>query len=301
MNTLLNSRQIKDYISMVGLLKSLGYRPVKRVGPDLFYESMLEEGDNPMTFVVNEEKNLWFDHGLGRGGNSIDFAILYWKPVSQQEALFKIQCVLALPGTESLENLSNPEIEERIQRIPICTLQGIKELGSTEALTSYLERQKLLSLAAGELKEIFYTYDPKRDNMEPRAYYGIGWQNECGGWEVRNKYFRTCIGHTGVTFLPRDTENLIVFSDYFSYLVWRAGNGEDSVASILILNYHTLLSAALAIAASYKNIHLYLDRSQAGFRATRILNHTYPSSVDRSTGYSGYLNLHNQFVSSLAH
>jgi DNA primase len=54
----------------------LGYNPVKVTNADHWYRSPLREENEP-SFKVNRKLNLWFDHGLGKGGNLIDFGILY--------------------------------------------------------------------------------------------------------------------------------------------------------------------------------------------------------------------------------
>ena len=299
MNTLLNSSQVRENISMVRLLKNLGFTPAKRVGSDLFYVSMLDEGDVPYSFVVNEDSNLWYDHSFCQGGDAVDFAVLFWKPVTHQDAIIKIQIALGLPGSEIVNNNDKSRTGAGGKTNTVFQIESINEIGTTDALTNYLKRQILGEEFSGDLKEVFYSKKGTGGETDEsmRTYFGVAWQNECGGWEIRNKYFRTVVGHKGVTFIPRSPESLIVFSDYFSYLTWKGGLNFPQEESVLVLNHHDLIHAGLAIAQKFKWFQLYLDRSQAGFKATRIFCQHFPRAMDRSTGYPGQLNLHASLLS----
>lgn len=63
-------------MDLVDYLSSLGYRPAKIRNADYWYLSPLREEKTP-SFKVNQKLNRWYDHGLGQGGNLIDFGILY--------------------------------------------------------------------------------------------------------------------------------------------------------------------------------------------------------------------------------
>ena len=64
-------------LDLVNYLESIGYQPQKISGHDHWYLSPLRK-ENTASFKVNRRLNLWYDHGLGRGGNLIDFSVLYF-------------------------------------------------------------------------------------------------------------------------------------------------------------------------------------------------------------------------------
>jgi DNA primase len=68
-------REVKE-IDMVDYLSRLGYEPIKIRNVDYWYLSPLRD-EKTASFKVNRRLNKWYDHGLGKGGNIIDFAILY--------------------------------------------------------------------------------------------------------------------------------------------------------------------------------------------------------------------------------
>src|SRR5688500_7896411 len=63
-------------MDIVCYLSSLGYEPVKIRNFDYWYFSPLRDEKTP-SFKVNRKINRWYDHGIGKGGNLIDLAILY--------------------------------------------------------------------------------------------------------------------------------------------------------------------------------------------------------------------------------
>jgi len=63
-------------MDMVNYLSALGHEPAKIRNNDYWYLSPLREEKTP-SFKVNRKLNRWYDHGLGRGGNLIDFGIEY--------------------------------------------------------------------------------------------------------------------------------------------------------------------------------------------------------------------------------
>ena len=63
-------------LDIVAYLESLGYAPQKVRNNDYWYLSPFRTEKEP-SFKVNRRLNAWYDHSLGRGGNLLDFGILY--------------------------------------------------------------------------------------------------------------------------------------------------------------------------------------------------------------------------------
>ncbi len=67
--TIQEAKQIK----LADYLQSLGYTPVKQQGASLWYKSPFRQ-ETEASFKVNTDLNLWYDYGLGKGGNIIALA-----------------------------------------------------------------------------------------------------------------------------------------------------------------------------------------------------------------------------------
>ena len=80
-----NARQL----DLVEYLQDLGHHPQKIRGNDYWYLSPLRD-EKTASFKVNRKLNLWYDHGLGKGGSLIDFGVLYFN-CSVKEFLERLQ------------------------------------------------------------------------------------------------------------------------------------------------------------------------------------------------------------------
>src|SRR5690348_6072089 len=76
-------------IDIVDYLCVLGFQPQKIRGQDYWYLSPLRE-EKEASFKVNRRLNVWYDHGIGKGGDLIDFGVLYYH-LSITELLQKLK------------------------------------------------------------------------------------------------------------------------------------------------------------------------------------------------------------------
>src|SRR5690349_21237349 len=76
-NKLFTCARAKE-IDLVDYLFSLEFKPAKIRNNDYWYLSPLRD-EKEASFKVNRKLNMWYDFGLGKGGDLIDFGILYYK------------------------------------------------------------------------------------------------------------------------------------------------------------------------------------------------------------------------------
>ena len=77
-----------NQMDLVDYLYSLGYQPQKIRGSDYWYLSPFRDEKEP-SFKINRNKNVWYDHGIGKGGKLVDFAMEFYR-CDVSEALQKI-------------------------------------------------------------------------------------------------------------------------------------------------------------------------------------------------------------------
>ncbi len=75
-------------MDIVTYLESLSIKPEKVNGNDYWYLSPLRDEKTP-SFKINRKLNVWYDHGIGKGGNLIDLGI-WLHHCSVQEFLEKL-------------------------------------------------------------------------------------------------------------------------------------------------------------------------------------------------------------------
>jgi len=300
MSAFLNVNEIKEKVSLLGLLKNLGFTPQKVSGGEHFFLSMLRE-EYTASLCVNDKLGVWFDHGGAgvsgiRSGSVIDFALAYWYPSGFPEVLHKI-LEYANVSIDALESMSSGEVKkERPIRVPRYEIERMEELGGNAAISGYLDSRGIGSVAKDHLYEIYYSVLDDRDRL--RRYFASGWPNENGGWEVRNKYFKGCLGHKGVSFLEGSAKRLSVFEGYFDFLSWRVEHPKDP-ASVLVLNSLSMLQTAKARAVKFDVVELYFDHDKAGRAATGEFVSDLDISRDNSWVYAGFKDYNEKLVADI--
>jgi len=280
MNNFLNAKELKEQGSIVDLLTRLGFQPVKKTAKEHVYRSMLRDSDTKPSFSVNDELGVWYDHGTGKGGNIIDFGLAYWKQLSFHEVIEKIQEVCTISaGIEKRVRTRKPV------KIPHYVIEDIKDIGTHPAITNYLKNRGVFAVAGSGLYEVYY-YVKDLEGRQ-KCFFAAGWENESGGWEVRNKYFKGCLGTKAISFVPGHEKQLCVFEGYINYLSWKCENPEAG-QSILVLNSLALLKAGIAKAKEFSSIDVYFDRDAPGHTATKEFIKSLPYATDRSESYLSY-------------
>jgi hypothetical protein len=278
---------VKDQVSLVELLTKLGYRHIRASGKELIYLSMIRDNDTVPSFCVNPELNVWYDHGLGVGGSVIDFGKAFWPGVPFRQMLIKLWETAELDPAD-LPKMQRPR---KVQKLPHYTVDSIKELGSTRAIELYLYHRGIREIAQGLLKEVHYTVEISPGQTKP--FFAAGHQNEIGGWEVRNKFFKGCLGKKGLTIIKANERQLCVFEGYFDFLSWKHEYPERN-ASILILNSLALIKCGIKVATYYPKIETYFDHDKPGTAATAQWLKALPYSIDRSANYEGYMDYNDK-------
>ena len=291
----ISARWVKDNISMVDLLDRLGYPPPKPVGKERVYLSMLRYSDTTPSFSVNDKTGTWYDHGEGRGGNIIDFGLLYWKGSSFQEVLQKII---------EVSNQISPEVKpaqtyqrsiKKINEKPNYQILEIRELGHNRVISDYLDSRGVSEVAQGRLKEVYYYVNDEAKNR--KQFFAAGWQNENGSWEIRSTLdYRGCLGHKAISFIADSPDRLAVFEGFFDYLSWLSEN-PLAKESVLVLNSVSLLQAGIDKAKHFKDIALFFDNDATGRKANTAFLSALPNATDYAMLYEGYKDYNEKIVS----
>lgn len=302
MNTLINynAQEIREQVSPVDFLARLGYHPAYKSGKELFYLSMLREERTP-SFCVDDKLGVWYDWGGAnpsgiKGGNVIDLALAYWYPLGFRDVLEKINEVCNIePGNAPLVTRDNLR-PRKATKIPNYKISDVKELGNNPAITNYLQSRGVWPVAHEHLKEVYYYIE---DEKKLRKYFfSAGWQNENGGWEVSNPYFKGCLGAKGLTVIPGDADRLVLFEGMTDYLSWKFEQ-QDSGETVILLNGVTFIEAAIKRAAGYEEKTIFFDNDEAGETASQTFQNTYPLTHNGASHYAGFKDYNQRLVTEL--
>lgn len=156
-------------------------------------------------------------------------------------------------------------------------IERIRPIGTTFAMTKYLREAGLWLLAQFKLEEVHYQI--QYSSYQFTKYCALGWQNENGGWQLRNERWQGCLGRRGVSLIPGHPERLAVFEDYFHYLHC-LDTMDSRTYTVLILNELCFLTAACYYAGYYSHVDLFLPNTREGRKATKAFIKTVPYATD---------------------
>lgn len=293
-----NLPQIRESMNLVETLRLLGYQPIRKSGGELFYLSMLRDNDSTPSFCVNEKSQLWYDHGMGKGGSVIEFALAYFSNLSFKDAITEL---LKLNGQLQGEsaNRQGPERERQtslLLREPTYIIREDKSLGNNSSITAYLKSRDIYEVASPFLKELYYSIKLK-DNSR-KELFAAAWQNELGGWEVRNANFKGCLNKKAMSFISGDNQKLVLFEGMIDFLSWKKLFPQEN-CSALILNTLSFLAPAIQRAMPYARVEVFFDHDQAGRKATAEVLKSLSASVDMSGLYAGYNDFNEKLQNTL--
>lgn len=266
-------------IDMVDYLSGLGYRPAKVRNADYWYLSPLRNEKTP-SFKVNRKLNCWYDHGLGKGGNIIDFGIEF-HGCSVREFLQKLNGDFSF-HQPVFQQAEKPEKESRI-----IILQTIK-LTSTPLLR-YLEQRRIpVEIARKFCRQIRY-------ELNGKTYYGIGFKNDSGGYEIRNPYFKASSSPKDITTIKNRAEEAFVFEGFMDFLSFKAiyKNQPADNSDFVILNSLAFFEKARPFMEQHQGIRLYLDRDPAGKKCTQHALSLSSKYLDDSCLYQHHKDLND--------
>ena len=271
-------------ISLTDFLAQLGHEPVRRSGNELWYRAPYRSERTP-SFRVNVAKRLWYDFGLGKGGDIFTLAGEFARSGDFMARARFIAETARMPLVASEKPLFLPEPSEPafegVEAVPL--------LRST--LTDYLaERGIPYAVAYRHCCRLNYGVRGKR-------YFAVGFPNVAGGYEIRSRYFKGCVPPKDVSLIkPEDTAPDVcsVFEGFMDFL--SAATLGLETGDCLVLNSVSNVEKAMRYLDGYGHIDCYLDRDEAGRRTLEMLKGHYEERVcDRSALYDGCKDL-NEYL-----
>lgn len=285
-NRKLTCHEVKQW-NMVDYLDRQGFQPVHIRNTNAWYHSPLRH-EKTASFKVNTHLNRWYDFGIGKGGNLIDFCVLYHQ--CSVKELLKI-----LSGDPSFQS-HNPvffkqdEPENSIEILDMMPLQS-------RSLLQYLSTRKIpLKIATVYCIEVRY-------RVRGKQYIAIGFKNNSGGYELRSPFFKGSSAPKDITLLNGEGDDISVFEGFFDFLTHRTLYKELHCpqTNYIILNSIALFEKALPLMELFENKLLYLDRDNAGHNYSRRAQAISKQYIDASRLYKGYKDFNDWWVNGNTH
>jgi 5S rRNA maturation endonuclease (ribonuclease M5) len=276
-------------IDLIEFLEKLGYRAKKISGNDHWYLSPLRIESTP-SFKVNSKEQVWYDFGIGKGGNIVDFGILLYN-CSVAEFLEKLS-IQGFYNTFSFQQQKERTVQPAAINKSKITINEIREIQSPE-LKAYLSSRCIaLESATALLKEVSYSVNGKE-------WLALGLQNNAGGYELRGlQTFKSSISPKDFIHIDIGTGTLAIVEGMFDYLSHAELNQPivPDKTDWLILNSLSFIDRARPIMGKYEKVYLLLDNDEVGKMAAKNLINLSPKFHDLSHHYKGSKDLNEHLV-----
>ena len=271
-------------IPLADFLARLGHEPVRRSGNELWYRAPYRNERTP-SFRVNMAKQLWFDFGLGNGGDIFTLAGEFLGSGDFMAQARFIAETARMPFVAAEKPLYLPEPSEP-------AFEGVEAVPLLRSpLTDYLaERGIPYVIASRHCCRLNYGVRGKR-------YFAIGFPNVAGGFEIRSRFFKGCVPPKDVSLVKAEgspSDVCSVFEGFMDFL--SAATLGLETGDCLVLNSVSNVEKAMRYLDGYGHIDCYLDRDEAGRRTLEMLKGHYEERVcDRSALYDGCKDL-NEYL-----
>lgn len=264
-------------ISIRSYLAQRGIAPkTERPGYSMYLSPLREE--RTASFKVDWHTNLWHDFGIGEGGSIIDL-VVWMENCSVGEAITRLEDSHSLP-----EIIKQPAPEKC--RIEIRSISPLNH----PALVDYLRDRSIdLSAARKYCHEVRYTIGDKE-------YFAIGFKNDAGGWELRNRNFKGSSSPKNITTAQNGSDTVVVFEGFFDFLSYLTLKKNSSpTIDTVVLNSVTNLTKAIPFLQSHRTVHAFLDNDEAERKSRASLRELLPGTevVDQSPFYRNHADLND--------
>ena len=277
----MDARQMRE-IPIADFLNAMGIQPQKQKGNILWYNAPYRKERTP-SFKVDTNKNVWFDFGIGKGGDIFDLAGEF---IGSDDFLLRA-AFIAKSGTCPLPALERPQRKE--EKEPIFEDIWVRPLQDAKLLGYLKERGINAHVAIPNCEEVRYWVHGKR-------YYAIGFRNVAGGLELRNRFFKGCIPPKDISLKRNGSDVCAVFEGFMDYL--SAMQLGIIASDWLVLNSVSNVEKAVKALQGYERIECFLDNDEAGRRTFQRLHDCFGEKViDCPSLYADHKDL-NEFLLS---
>lgn len=254
-------------IPIARILEKINLRPVKSTGKESCYLSPFRS-EKTASFHVHNHKNLWFDFGEAKGGDTVSLVQAILQQLGQDDS---VSAALKWLDNSIDGNIAYlpPVATEQAEQQPVLTLKSVSQIKNI-ALVHYLGKRGIpLSVGAKVLKQISFA-----NEKTGKTIFALGLLTEEESYEARNSFFKGSIGKKGISFI-RGTQpkpsGINIFEGMFDYLsLITQQNGQPLKNDSIVLNSLSCMKQIkpYLYQYGYQFGYSWLDNDEAGRKAT---------------------------------
>jgi hypothetical protein len=247
------------------------------------------------SFKVDRRTNTWKDFGAGLPrGDIIDFVRHYasrqgWGSWDTSEALRELDRLAGGLYFPTFRPYAGTMAKKVPAEPPRYVIKDVHRIRSAK-LVKYLRSRKIPAyVAKAYLQEIHYF-----DTKLKRKLYGLCWVTESGGYEMRNPFFKTCLGPKAISVVQVQQEmkpGIALFEGMFDFLSYLQLTREKPVATAIILNSTSMYKSAIEYCLAQQGdgpVLGFLQNDKPGLETAVRLKEALPELSIQNHKYSGY-------------
>lgn len=248
----------------------------------VFFSPLTEETGTP-SFMVNKTGTGFNDFSSGEKGDIFKLVML----LEKLDFAGAYNFVKNFDGSIiDLPKIRTPKINECTKE---PTIKRVTEIYNTNLLNYANDRCISTDVLTLCVSEVHYTANNKN-------FYGLGYCNNMGGWEIRNKNFKGCIGKKWFNeFFNVYDNDILVFEGLFDFLSLVEYKGLDYYRRKNFVVLNSLNNWKVFYEKynwKFDKYHLCLDNDKAGKKLTdKLVNEDPKKFKDCSKFYAP----HNDF------
>lgn len=255
---------------------------------EIWIKSPFNPNEKTSSFKIHTLKNVWYDHSQGVGGNILDLVMLLHN-CDLSQALNTLDHNAPPPQKAILEQSHiSYAAKSQMEIKKVQTLQN-------KALIQYIEKRAINTEVA--IKYLCEVYHPTKD----KKYFSLGFKNDSGNYELRNKYFKGCIGSKDITTIKGiGNKELSIFEGFLDFLsALTHFKISEFKSDVIILNSVVNKSKIndLLYSNEYSKIYLFLDNDKAGTTTKKGFYQVNSNCIDCSNIYKAHKDF-NDFLQS---
>lgn len=266
----MNIEQAKT-IPISVILDKLNYKVVRQNNHDTWYYSPFRDEKTP-SFHIHTKNNTWYDFGEDKGGDTVSFVRHYLKSTREDATVSDaLRWISNMAGyAPIIKPIDKMPMPEQDKTLTIKSAGQIKNI----ALVKYLAQRGIpLDIASKYLQQVSI-----HNRQTNKIFLALGLQNEEEGYEVRNSFFKGCVGTKYITFIRGNADiseaSIHLFEGFMDYLSVVAHLKDKSLkGDVIILNSLSCLSLATPYIKNYpyRDVYTWFDNDNSGANANRSI------------------------------
>lgn len=285
----MNDKDKAKEVDMIEYLTSLGYDEVSRgVGTYASFVSPFGNDTNA-SFMVKRSTNRFCDYTGGDhvSGDLIDLVCLL------EHVAFK----------DAIDIILKRKVSENVPKVTFKSKQikaGVEVLDVSDIvdhrLISYMEDERKIPIELANLycDQLMVRFPNSKSDPE-QTHVSIGFKNDKGGYEMRNKYLKIATSPKYYTIIRGSkSDELNVVEGFISFLSLLKHKGVERLeGDVLVMNSLSFYNEVIYLGQDYTTTNLYLDNGIAGNEKTMLMRSSIRGAKDCRGFYKNHEDLND--------